>query len=91
MGQGLLWKNSLQRDRNNRNLPRIERVMTLFVIEGRIGEIHNIFMAVDVGHGGRMTKRNQRKSIDNKTMETIKAKPQDYIYQEPVFNQVAYL
>jgi len=33
----------------------------------------------------------RRREYQRKTMKTTKTKPQDYIYQAPVFNQVAYL
>ena len=55
-------------------------------VEEGVGEIENVFMAVDVGH----SRGSVEEEYWRKTMKTTKTKPQDYIYQGSVFNQVAY-
>jgi len=51
MGQQLLRKNSLRRNRNSGNLPW--SLVPLVEVKEGVGEINDVFMAVDVGHGGK--------------------------------------
>jgi len=79
------------RDWDSSNLPG-DWTMALFVVEKWVGEVHHVFMAVDVGHSVRSRGRDEGAGeYRQKTMETSKVKPQDYIYPRPVFNQVTYL
>jgi len=68
-------------------------MVPLFKVEEGIGEVDNVFMAIDVGHGGKskVEEKVQVEEYQRKTMETTKAKPQNYIYQVLAFNQVPYL
>jgi len=52
------WKNSFGRDRDGRNTPSENRMVTLFIVEERVGEVEDVFMAVDVRHSndGSMEK-----------------------------------
>jgi len=80
MGQWLLWKYSLWRNRNSGNLP--QSLVPLFKVEEGVGEVDDILMAVDVGHGGknRVEGEVRVEEYRRKTMKTTKAKPQVYIY-----------
>jgi len=51
-GHRLLWKNSPWRNRNSGDLP--QSLIPLIKVKEGVGEVNDVLMAVDVGHGRRI-------------------------------------
>jgi len=45
--------------------------MTLFIIEERIGEVHDVLVAVNVGHGGKRLKKSDIERAEEKWLKKI--------------------
>jgi len=76
-GHWLLRKNGPRRDWDSSDLPR--SLISLVEVKEGVGEVDDVLMAVDVGHGAKNMRVEEWKSIDRRRWRQPRPNHKPYI------------